>query len=557
MKANDTERVTRETRSDSFQQDALLAASPEMRYNESVERFRRTEYPNMDRGVYLDHGGATIYAKSLVTDFSDEMVTNLWGNPHSENLPAKLSGDMVDRIRVRALEFLGADPRHYDLVFAANATAAIKIVAESFRDLADRTVSKTFWYGYHSEVHSSILGIRELSVGSYHCFDNDSRVEQWLADPRGAVVNNADSNKLGLFAYPGQSNLSGRRLPRSWTGSVRRNSQLRNTYTLFDAAALAMTTSLSPLFSDLNTAPDFTCLSFYKIFGFPDLGALIVRRSSGHVLNLRKYFGGGTIAQVFPLNGDSHSSRKVPGLGDAESTWDIHDGLEDGTLPFHSILALGVAIKTHSRLYGSMEFISRHCSYLSRYLYSGLASLKYPNGSPLVEIYVDDPVVFGDPSRQGATIAFNVKNKEGYYVPWTSIESMANDAGVYIRAGGVCCPGGVLRALKYEGWEWSRMFSSGHSCGRNEIAVINGKPTGVVRASLGPMTTKADVHALLQFLHNTFTVSEDSLDSNNPSGCRYADDICGRSHCLEARQPTQPLICQPEEVSLGGGEGPG
>ena len=82
------------------------------------------------------------------------------------------------------------------------------------------------------------------------------------------------------------------------------------------------------------------------------------------------------------------------------------------------------------------EVISRHCSYLSRYLYLGLASLKYPNGSPLVEIYVDDPVVFGDSSRQGATIAFNVKNKEGYYVPWTSIEAMANDAGVYIRAGG-------------------------------------------------------------------------------------------------------------------------
>ena len=50
MKANDTEGVMGKIRSDSFQQDAPLAASSAMRYNESVERFRHTEYPNMDQG---------------------------------------------------------------------------------------------------------------------------------------------------------------------------------------------------------------------------------------------------------------------------------------------------------------------------------------------------------------------------------------------------------------------------------------------------------------------------------------------------------------------------
>lgn len=282
------------------------------------------------------------------------MISNLWGNPHSENLPAKSSGDMVDNVRAKALNFLGADPQHYDLVFVANATAAIKMVGDSFRDISERTASKTFWYGYHSEAHSSILGIRELTGGEYHCFDSDNGVEQWLSDPCDSAVGSSDANKLGLFAYPGQSNLSGRRLPKDWTGRVRGHACLQNTYTLFDAAALAMTTSLSTIFSDPETAPDFTCLSFYKIFGFPDLGALVVRRSSGHVLNMRKYFGGGTIAQIFPLNGDSRISKKGPGFGDYVGLWDIHDGLEDGTLPFHSILALGLAIDTHSRIYGSM-----------------------------------------------------------------------------------------------------------------------------------------------------------------------------------------------------------
>lgn len=44
---------------------------------------------------------------------------------------------------------------------------------------------------------------------------------------------------------------------------------------------------------EASTAPDFTALSFYKIFGFPDLGALIVRKSTVSVLERRKFFGGG------------------------------------------------------------------------------------------------------------------------------------------------------------------------------------------------------------------------------------------------------------------------
>ncbi|KAM0440091.1 hypothetical protein ACHAQK_005888 [Fusarium lateritium] len=101
------------------------------------------------------------------------MIGNLWGNPHSENLPAKLSGDMVDSIRAKTLEFFGADPEHFDLVFVANATAGIKLVADAFRDLGENTSTKSFWYGYHKEAHTSIIGIRALTSGDSHCFEDD------------------------------------------------------------------------------------------------------------------------------------------------------------------------------------------------------------------------------------------------------------------------------------------------------------------------------------------------------------------------------------------------
>ncbi len=92
---------------------------------------------------------------------------------------------------------------------------------------------------------------------------------------------------LGLFAYPGQSNLTGRRLPLGWPRRIREaKGKLRNTYTLLDAAALAMTSPMARVFADPNAAPDFVCVSFYKVFGFPDLGGLVVRKDSGHVLTL-------------------------------------------------------------------------------------------------------------------------------------------------------------------------------------------------------------------------------------------------------------------------------
>ncbi|GKT98760.1 unnamed protein product [Fusarium langsethiae] len=474
-----------------------------MVYNSSIEDFRDDEYPNMAQGAYLDHGGTTIYARSLITGFSQAMIGNLWGNPHSENLPARLSGDMVDSIRAKTLDFLGADPEHFDLVFVANATAAIKLVADAFRDLGEKTPTKSFWYGCHREAHTSLIGIRALAAGDYHCFDDDEDVDEWISRPFSCQTQKGKPPSLGLFAYPGQSNLSGRRLPKSWPRRVRKQPQLRNTYTLFDAAALAMTSSLSSLFEDPLGAPDFTCLSLYKIFGFPDLGALVVRRASGHILCLRRYFGGGTVAQLSPLQ-DTGVMKKVPGIGNKYMSWDIHEGLEDGTLPFHSILALGIAIDTHLRLYGSMDTISRHCCYLARSLYEQLVDLKHRNGLPVIELYANDPVRYGDPSAQGPTFAFNIMREDGSYVPWTEVERLANKAGVYIRAGGVCCPGGVAQALKYEEWEWDRIFSSGHACGSTEMAVVHNKPTGIVRASLGAMTIKRDIEAFVSFLQNEF-----------------------------------------------------
>ncbi|KAK9771154.1 putative Pyridoxal phosphate-dependent transferase [Seiridium cardinale] len=485
-------------------------------YNNDVEAIRLREYPHMNKGIYLDHSGATIYAKSAIESFTQKMISNLYGNPHSENLPAQLSGDVVDEVREKTLRFLGADPEHFDLVFVANATAAIKLVAEAFRDLAEKSRARRFWYGFHKDAHTSLVGVREFTHGQHHCFESDEEVEAWLRTPTSSFVGRYDPDGLGLFAYPGQSNMSGRRLPLSWAGRMRRSEYLNNTYTLFDAAALAMTSSMEPVFRDPNKAPDFTCLSLYKIFGFPDLGALVVRRDSGHILALRKYFGGGTVTMVSAMGG--HSWHRSKGL--QAPTYKLHEGLEDGTLPFHSILALGVAIDVHKKIYRSMDTISSHTSFLTSRLFRGMAQLRHGNGVPVCRIYSEDGAAFGDPIKQGSVIAFNVITANGQYLPYSNVERLANSAGIYIRSGGVCNPGGIFSALGYEPWMMERSLSAGHHCGSHGIAVIHRLPTGIVRASVGAMTTKKDVDTFLDFMRDTFVEHAESwADSPRSTLC--------------------------------------
>src|SRR5204862_4005701 len=99
-----------------------------------------------------------------------------------------------------------------------------------------------------------------------------------------------------------------------------------------DAAAYATTAQLD--LSNARIAPDFTALSLYKIFGFPDLGALIVRKDSGHILEQRRYFGGGTVDMVICIR-DKWHSKKVERL---------HEKMEDGRLPSHHIIAIDSAL---------------------------------------------------------------------------------------------------------------------------------------------------------------------------------------------------------------------
>jgi selenocysteine lyase/cysteine desulfurase len=363
------------------------------------------------------------------------------------------------------------------------------------------------------------VGLRE-SAQEVKYFISDAAVEAWI--DQGCSLDPTDgSDRLELFAYPAQSNLSGYRCSLAWPARVREASS-GQVFTLLDAASYLTTSRLS--LADPASAPDFICLSFYKIFGFPDLGALLVNKTTRAASTLiqhrtasltpgtiqRRYFGGGTVDMIINSTtrseewhamktGTSHlhpnhqPAVSLPPLNPLATPPtkpnDIHEILEDGTLPFHSILALNHAIPTHTRLFRSPSQIRLHTSWLLSQLYDTLSSLRHYNNTPIVKIYSSPPT---NPTIQGPILAFNLLTSTNQYIGKSIVEAAAIACNFQLRSGGVCNPGGIAEHLDLKPWEMRRNFAEGMRCG-DEMDVVAGKATGVVRVSLGAMSTKWDV----------------------------------------------------------------
>lgn len=414
--------------------------------------------------------------------FKEDMITNLYGNPHSASASSQLSSSRIEDTRVMALQFFNADPDFFDLVFVANATAGIKLVAEVFREQ-----QACFNYGYHYESHTSLIGVRE-SAQSSHCW-NDAEIESLVS---GSEIAHK-VHGLSLFGYPAQSNMNGRRFPLSWSHKIRDLAKKNGTrtYILLDASSLVSTAQLD--LGNKIVAPDFTVLSFYKIFGFPDLGALILRRDSSHLFRRRKYFGGGTVDIVLCNSQPWHALK----------SGHPHESLEDGTLPTHSISALNTAICDYKRLYGSMDQVSRHTSFLSLRLFSKLSSLRHGNSRPVCKIYSKGFDKEIDGLMQGPIVAFNILDKNGSWISNVEFEKFAGTRKIHVRTGSLCSPASVASYLNLEPQELREIFLAGYRCG-DQRDLHAGKIYSVIRVSLGAMSSLEDVDKFVSFVEEFF-----------------------------------------------------
>ena len=452
--------------------------NPDYGYNGRIHDIRRQEYSHIGgcsvfecadvlETIYLDHAGATIYPVSIVHDHCDDLATRLLSNPHSQSPSSIATGDRISAVRRRVLHAFNADPEFFDLVFVANATAGIKLIADGFSGSAEG-----FRYKYLQDSHTSLVGASELAAEREVL--SEEEVKKWLMS--GDIVQ--EDSKPGLFAYPAQSNFNGRRFPLDWPARLRENGS--GWYSLLDASSYLTTTPLD--YSNLTNAPDFTVFSFYKIFGYPDLGGVIVRRTAGHMLIQRRFFGGGTRAA---LTVDAFNlPRDEP-----------HEALEDGTLPFHTILALEHAYSNFSRLFGSQINVARHAAQVTRLAYTLLSTLRYDNGQPACRIYSS--------LNHGPIIMFNLLTPEGVPIGFLSFEKLATVHNFAVRTGGMCNPGGLQKYLEFPDGELERAFLAGKVCG-DSTDIVDGRIFGAIRISFGACSSIEEVWAFVSFIQKNY-----------------------------------------------------
>ncbi len=420
---------------------------------------RRREFSRLDATgtAYLDHTGSALYPESLVQRDARRLLRRVLGNPHSDSAPSLASTEALEDARALTLRFFDADPDVYDVVFTANASGAMRILAEAFPFGPGSRLVLT------ADNHNSVNGLR-VPAARRGAVVARVPLEAYLraCDPRRWLLQAAQPS---LFAFPAQSNFSGVRHPLTWV----RDAQAQGYRVLLDAAAFVSTSALS-----LAQVPaDFVALSYYKLFGYPaGVGALIARRDALATLE-RGYFAGGTV-QVVSVQHDVFKAKE----GGA--------AFEDGTPNFLAMPAVCDGLRWLTQV--GMTAIEARVAALTSRLLAGLLAL-----GDRVRVYGP-----ADQQARGGVVAFNLYNGSRA-IDYEVVEAAARRAGIAIRGGCFCNPGAAEHAFGLPAEQALTCLSGDFSVSRFR-ACMGGPPVGALRVSCGAPTSEADLDRLLDLV---------------------------------------------------------
>ncbi|KAF8658689.1 hypothetical protein HU200_059164 [Digitaria exilis] len=479
---------------------------------QGIDDLRAADFKRLEGMVYLDHAGATLYSEGQMADVSEDLMSNVYGNPHSQSDSSMATSDLVTSARHQVLKYFNASPRDYKCIFTSGATAALKLVGECF------PWSRDSCYMYTMENHNSVLGIREYALskgatvsavdveelvepsknhGSDSLFKVSKRSNQRRGDDaflhnyqNGNLTGISAGNTLNLFAFPSECNFSGHKFNLSLVNLIKEGkfvgtSQEQGRWMVLIDAAKGCTTEPP----NLTMYPaDFVVCSFYKIFGYPTgIGALIVKNEAASLLN-KTYFGGGTVAA------------SIADIDFVQKRKSIEQVLEDGTISFLSISSLQYGFKIIDML--TISAIARHTASLATYVRKKMMNLKHSNEKNVCIIYGQQASKVKD-LKMGPIITFNLKREDGTWFGYREVEKLASLSGIHLRTGCFCNPGACAKYLGLSHSDLVSNFEAGHVCW-DDNDIINGKPTGAVRISFGYMSTYEDAEGFLKFLRSSF-----------------------------------------------------
>ncbi|CAH2037341.1 unnamed protein product [Thlaspi arvense] len=526
----------------------------------SIKEIRETEFKRLDEGVvYLDHAGSTLYSELQMENVFKDFTSNVYGNPRILNLlhfvllaeMADLVGysdsqsdissatsDLIADARHQVLEYFNASPEDYSCIFTSGATAALKLVGETFPWTHDSN------FLYTMENHNSVLGIREYALGqgaSACAVDIEETANQpsQLASSgpfikvKHRAVQRRNTSKLqkdesrgdayNLFAFPSECNFTGLRFNLDLVKLIKENPEATlqgspfGTYVSSDilSSSLIFLSALhwskrwmvlidaakgcATLPPNLSEYPaDFVVVSFYKLFGYPTgLGALLVRNDAAKLLK-KTYFSGGTVAA------------SIADIDFVKRRERVEEFFEDGSASFLSITAIRHGFKLLKSL--TTSAIWMHTTSLSMYVKKKLQALRHGNGAAVCVMYGSENQKYWIHSsfmlqlsshKSGPTVTFNLKRPDGSWFGYLEVEKLASLSGIQLRTGCFCNPGACAKYLDLSHSDLLSNVEAGHVCW-DDNDVINGKPTGAVRVSFGYMSSFEDAKKFIDFIISSF-----------------------------------------------------
>lgn len=444
--------------------------SADLAHDRFFNALRQKEYARLDsnKQVYLDYTGGNLYATSQLQQHHQLLEDNIFGNPHSTNPTSMFATQLVAAARNAVLDFFNA--QDYFCIFTPNASGALKIVGENYPFEENGTLL------YFADNHNSVNGISNYCKNNGGSFDHiplhveDLTIQDDIALEK--LQHNTCKNKL--FAFPAQSNASGVKHDLGWIAKAKENGW----DVLLDAAAFVPT---SPL--DLQTVqPDFVCVSFYKIFGYPTgIGCLLIHKNSFPKLH-KRWFAGGTVKFV-----SIHEPSYI--------LQDNHERFEDGTINYLDLPAIKIGLDYISQI--GMQRIRERVQSLTQYLYEHLSTLSHSNGQKQLKIFGPK-----DRSNTGGTIIMSFFNPDGSRVNFESVEAMANKQNISLRSGCFCNPGLDEANHCITSSTLSEYFSSRNqeSFDYNDMITFFKNIRGATRISVGIASNKADLDAFIGFV---------------------------------------------------------
>ena len=425
-------------------------------YPKDLTKLRKTAFKHIKNTSYLDYTGAGVYMDQAIKEYQQDLLNHYYTEEEKTN--------EMNQLRKEVLRFVDADPSVYECIFVQSATQALKLVGENFPWKKD---SKYVFTRYN---HNSVLGIRKYLINAGGSFAA-------IHSPKEVYDIPYSKKSYNLLAFPLEENFAGKKFPQEEVQNILQNKTLRENWFIFgDAAAFLPTNPLSLKTEDY----DAICMSFYKIIGFPNTGALVIKKKFLDFL-VKKTFLDHSVNFTSIHSNNFHLN-----------------SFEDDEPPFNLNLAVKYGLKYLNQI--GMKNIQKHTAQLTERLYNGLHKMSHSNGIPAVKIYGNHEQGL---NMQGAIVAFNVMRTAELSYGYFEFVKAASEAGFHLRGGCHCNPGACFENVGLEEQKVKIYFQAKTTCG-DENDVVDDVPLGAVRASLGWASTAEDVDNFLKWVAQNY-----------------------------------------------------